>query len=204
MAKCKGKTKSNKPCQREGGDDGWCYQHRPGYEPDNDLTAKRQRFVELYPIYLNGAKAAREAGFAEATANREAHRLLSDADIKKAIEERLEKLSMSKDEVLARLTRMARGSLEPFINTLNDEVIIDLTGVEAQDSLDLLKEVQIDDGQVKIKIHDPMAALVHIGRAHAMFTDNQQLTVKRPEEDMSEEELEKEIERLDDIIDDAG
>lgn len=211
MAKCKGKTKSNKPCQREGGDDGWCYQHQPSAKDDsNELTDKQAAFVREYLVDLNGAAAARRAGYSKESARQIATENLSKPYIRAAIEERLEQQAMSANEVLARLTRIARGSLELFTEIVELEDggkyrRVDLASDEAQNNFDLLTSLSYDAmGRPKIKISDPMSALVHIGRAHAMFTDNQQLTVKRPEEDMSEEELEKEIERLDDIIDDAG
>lgn len=52
------------------------------------LTPKQQRFVDEYLIDLNATRAAKECGYAEATANREGSRLLSNVDIAAAIAER--------------------------------------------------------------------------------------------------------------------
>src|ERR1043166_4571197 len=49
------------------------------------LSARQQRFVELYLVSLNAAQAAKDAGYSEKTANREGSRLLSKVDIQAAL-----------------------------------------------------------------------------------------------------------------------
>lgn len=50
------------------------------------MTPKQQRFVEEYLIDLNATQAAIRAGFSAATAKQQGSRLLSDVDIRAAIE----------------------------------------------------------------------------------------------------------------------
>lgn len=179
--KCKGRTKSGKQCKREVNGSEYCHLHSPESAAggDSEFTDKEWLFICEYPVDCNGAAAARRAGYAKDSARVTASRLLSKANIRAAIEERLEEQAMSANEVLARLTRIARGSLEPFINTETAKPCVDLTGEDAQAALDLLKEVQIDeDGEIKLKIHDPMAALVHLGKAHGVFVDRVEHTGK--------------------------
>ena len=49
------------------------------------LTARRQRFVEEYLLDLNGSQAAIRAGYSEQTATMQASRLLTNANIARAI-----------------------------------------------------------------------------------------------------------------------
>lgn len=75
------------------------------------LTDKQQRFCEEYLIDLNATQAAIRAGYAEAAANREGSRLLSNVDIHARIaelkSERAEKLSIDSEWVLKRLVAIS-------------------------------------------------------------------------------------------------
>lgn len=79
------------------------------------LTPKQQRFVEEYLIDLNGAQAAIRCGYSARTANREASRLLSNADIKQAVDsarnERSEKTKINAQWVLDRLANEATADI---------------------------------------------------------------------------------------------
>lgn len=50
------------------------------------LTPKQREFVRQYMVDLNGAAAAVRAGYAERSARQQAHRLLTNADVRAAIE----------------------------------------------------------------------------------------------------------------------
>jgi phage terminase small subunit len=53
----------------------------------NMLTDKQERFCQEYVIDLNGAAAARRAGYSKKTSNRLGSRLLSNVDIQRRISE---------------------------------------------------------------------------------------------------------------------
>lgn len=76
------------------------------------LTYKKRAFIEEYLIDFNGNQAAIRAGYSKRTARSQAHRLLTNADIQAAIEKRINELSMSADEVIIRLTNIARNGLK--------------------------------------------------------------------------------------------
>lgn len=144
-----------------------------------ELPTKRRQFVIEYLKDLNGTQAAIRAGYAEPTAHQQASRLLTFVKVDTAVRAGLALKAMPADEVLARLADHARGSLEPFINRNSDG---EFTGIDLSDGkpLHLIKEATItkrtyDDDSVettvKIKVHDPQAALVHLGRHHKLFTD---------------------------------
>ena len=58
-----------------------------------------------------------------------------------------------------------------FIETSN-KPFIDLKGANESGLLHLIKKFKYGkDGHVEFELHDSQAALVHIGKIHAMFTD---------------------------------
>jgi phage terminase small subunit len=171
---CKGTTKGGQPCKRKAGPSGYCHLHAP---PDDGLTDRRRRFVDEYLVDLNGTQAAIRAGYAPKGAHSEAYRLLRNVKVRAAIDERLEAAGLTALEVLAGLSDIARGSLAPFINIDGDKPVLDLTSQAAQAALGTLKEVTFgEDGSIKLKLHDKLAALVHLGKAHGVFVDRQELS----------------------------
>ncbi len=57
------------------------------------LAPKQQRFVDEYLVDCNGARAAREAGYAEGSAHVEASRLLRNAKVRAAIQQAMNERS---------------------------------------------------------------------------------------------------------------
>ena len=53
----------------------------------SNLTPRQERFCQKFVYYLNAAKAARNAGYAPRTANREGYRLLQDPRVARRIQE---------------------------------------------------------------------------------------------------------------------
>ena len=66
----------------------------------NQLSPKRQRFVDEYVVDFNGTQAAIRAGYAPKAANEQAARLLANASIKAAVEEKLAEIRR-KNEITA-------------------------------------------------------------------------------------------------------
>lgn len=185
---CEATTRSGGRCSRQAVDGSTrCRQHAEG---SGKLTDQQQRFVEEYLIDLNGAGAARRAGYSEGAARVAAHRLLTNDNIREAINERLARLAMGKDEVLRRLAEQARGSFEPFLVDDPDRpggVRIDLSTADARLAYGALKKVKIktmfidEDARqetVEIELIDSQAALVHLGKAHGLFVEKHEVTGK--------------------------
>lgn len=147
------------------------------------LTTKQRRFVEEYigPANFNAAEAARRAGYSEKTARAIGSENLSKPDIAKAIEDRLNELSMSAAEVTKRLTDWGRGSIGHFQRiTATGEVVTDLSTKEAQDHLHLIREIQVEEirqndefvtAKTKIKLHDAKDATVQLGKIRGLYVD---------------------------------
>lgn len=182
---CKGVTKTGRPCRRAAVEDGYCRQHQHQNAPGDggEVCAKHLRFIDEYIVDLNGAAAARRAGYAADSAKVTAHRLLTNANLRPLIEQRLNERAMSRAEVLARLTDHGRATLAPFI-VLDRErpsgVRIDLSTADADGAFATLKKVKIksrrisstiEEETVEVELVDAQAALVHLGKAHGVFSE---------------------------------
>lgn len=143
----------------------------------SDLTDKQRAFVEHYVLCLNGAEAARRAGYGSAGARQEAYRLLTNVDIRAAIDERLGALAASKSEVLALLTEHARGSMADFFTVKGRGLALDLKKAQQADKLHLVKKYTKTKQGVSIEIYDAQAALALLGKYHGLFTERQDVTV---------------------------
>ena len=152
------------------------------------LNIKQQAFVEHYLTVWNGAEAARRAGY-KTKPNVQGARMLANASIQAAIQERLAELKMGADEVLTRLTDQARGSPAPFLDITDAG---DLIGFNlGQDKpLHLLRKVsmsrrktrdeELDETvtieNISIELYDAQAALTLLGKHHRLFVDRTEHT----------------------------
>lgn len=152
-----------------------------------ELTDKQKRFVEQYCIHFNGARAAREAGYSEETSKQIATENLSKPYLKAAISERLQELTMTADEATKRLTDMARGSIESFLDIdENGRTIIDLSKTEAKSNLGLIKKIkqtkkEFADGAIieisnEIELHDQKDAILNLLKLHGKFVNKTDIT----------------------------
>jgi hypothetical protein len=87
---------------------------------------------------------------------------------------------VSADEVLARLTEHAMGSMGDFISVVlvEEDGIkldrIDLSKAQRAGKLHLIKRLSISKEGISIELYDAMAALVHLGKHFELFSDNKQ------------------------------
>lgn len=136
------------------------------------LRAKQQAFVEHYLKCWNATEAAIKAEYSKRTARQQGSRLLTNVDIKAAIEERLNELKMSADEVLIRLAEQARGDMGEFMGKDTQELIDHprshlIKKYEVHRKTDKHENVY---ETVKVELHDSQTALLNIGKQHGLFT----------------------------------
>lgn len=141
------------------------------------LTDKQQAFIEHYLQCWNASDAARLAGYSMRTAGAIGHENLKKPKIRAEIDERLKALTMSANEVLYRLTEVAQSDLGVFIGLSQSEL-------KEHPQSRLIKKYKrtVTTGKddyhqerVEIELHDPLSALVHIGRHYRLFTDRVQV-----------------------------
>ena len=123
------------------------------------LTAKQSKFVDEYLIDLNGAAAARRAGYSERTANRMASENLSKPDITAAIAARRAVISAKAErsvlDVLADIGRVRKDAMQP-VTDIETGVVAMLSHKDALKALELegkhLGAFEADNTQKKPEI----------------------------------------------------
>lgn len=156
--------------------------------PQPKLTPKQKAFADFYcgQSRGNATDAARRAGYAdpEVSGWQNKQKVAVSGEITRILQSR----TLGGEEVLERLTQHANGTLSHFIYTSGDVATLDLSTEDAQANLHLLKKVKTkrrtggkddekwEEIETEIELHDPQAALVHLGRFHKLFTDKQDIT----------------------------
>jgi len=157
------------------------------------LSPKQKLFAEYYLQTWNATVAARKAGYKGnyPTLRSIGSENLTKPNIKAEISKRLNETVMESDEVLARLASMARGfDISEYtelreIFEINDKgkeflagyaLWINLEKLKDEGFSHLIKKIKNVRGGIEIEWHDPMAALVHLGKYHQLFTDNLDIT----------------------------
>lgn len=154
------------------------------------LSGLQRRFLVEYLTAEkpNATAAAERVGYA--TPNKQGPRLLKNPKIREAIDEYFHAYEMSAREVIARLSDQARGSLGDFLDIGDDyEPTLNLGKARREGKLHLLKKFkqkkvtytnkegeETETEWIEVELHDPQAALVHVGRYHGLFTDKQDIT----------------------------
>lgn len=142
------------------------------------LTDKQQLFVKEYAVCLNATEAARRAGYKTNNGNTLGvigAENLRKPKIRAEIDRLLVERTMKADEVLARLADHAEGSIEDFIsvNELTGWPTFDFNKAKELGKLHLIKKIKYNRNGLleSVELHDPQAALKHLGKAYALFTN---------------------------------
>ncbi len=140
------------------------------------LSIQEGLFVEAYlACNCNGTEAARRAGYKgdKATLKVQAHRLLTRANVRDALDARRRQHAIDAYETLQRLTDHARASMEDFLT----EGQIDLKKAEAEGNLALIKKltervITTEQGDIRtttIELHDAQTALALFMKHHGLL-----------------------------------
>ncbi len=124
------------------------------------VKEKQKRFCEEYLVDCNATQAAIRTGYSKKTARAVGQRLLTNVDIKKYIEQQLQKLKNEKiadaQEVLEYLTSVMRGEQKEQVALLTGEGVQDLV-------------------QKDVSAKDRLKAAELIGKRYALFTEKVEL-----------------------------
>ena len=124
------------------------------------MTAKQKRFCEEYLVDCNATQAAIRTGYSKKTARAVGQRLLTNVDIKKYIDQQLQKLKNEKiadaQEVLEYLTSVMRGEQKEQVALLTGEGVQNLV-------------------QKDVSAKDRLKAAELIGKRYALFTEKVEL-----------------------------
>jgi len=149
-------------------------------EPTTALPPKRAAFAREYLRDLNGARAARDVGYAPKSASVEASRLLDNVDVQAEIT-RLravlaEQTDVTPEKIVAELAAIAFADLGDYIHIHTDGTAsVDLSTMSpgasrAIASVDVV-ESRSGGNRTRIKLHDKHAALVTLARTLGMVQD---------------------------------
>ncbi len=105
------------------------------------LTQRQQVFVERYLICWNASEAARQAGYT-AKPNMAGPRLMAKDSIKARIAERMKELAMEADEVVKRLSDIARGDIGNYLEITRLGSRIDLHKAQEAGLTHLIQKVK--------------------------------------------------------------
>jgi phage terminase small subunit len=139
-----------------------------------DMTDRQRAFIAHYLACLNGAEAARRAGYAPSSARQIAAENLAKPDIRAEIDRRFAESLMPASEVLARLTDIARGSMADFLSPGGrggGGMKLNLKQAADRDALHLVKKYSTGRQGTSIELYDAAAALEQIGKYHKLWTD---------------------------------
>lgn len=135
-------------------------------------TAKQLLFVSYYlgDAKGNATEAARLAGYRSPEI--QGRQVLSKTIVRARIDARLAEVALSANEVLARLSEIAAGSLEEFLEIdAQGRYTLSLAKAKRRGKLHLLKKLKPTEYGLSVEIHDPLAALDKLARYHGLLSD---------------------------------
>lgn len=164
----------------------WFHSYNP--ENENELTQKQEVFLNEYLKCWNASEAARKAGYSENSLRQIAHETLSKPYIQEVIQDRLNSLKMSADESLVALSKIARSSIEDFVDIApsgedeNGEQLAPLPlpnfeKAQQRGQLDLVKKMSWNKGRFSFELYDKQSALNTIAKHHGLLKDHVQIDV---------------------------
>lgn len=123
----------------------------------------------------NASEAARQAGY-RGDPNTIGPRLLANVGIQEAIQERIKESAMQANEVLKRLADVARVNIADFVRECTIPVVdkegnliqeirsFELDWDRVRERGHLIKSITATSNGPKIEVHDPLHALITIGK----------------------------------------
>ena len=159
--------------------------------PTPKLKPKQKAFVEAYFIHAMNATEAYQIVYPKAsyeTARRAASVLMTKRDIQAEIDRRMSEQVMTSNEVLKRLSDMAKANLLPFVRITHEGfTYFDFSHPEAKNYFHLIKKIKTkrtrrvegkgdnaeewEDEWIEVELHDAQSALEKIGKYHRLFKD---------------------------------
>ncbi len=143
-----------------------------------ELTDKQAAFVHHYIVCLNATEAARRAGYQgnAVTLASVGYENLRKPQIRAAIDAALAEAAMPANEVLARLTDQARGTMADILSVKGRGVTLDLKKAAQADRLHLVKKYSKTRQGVSVELYDAQAALQLLAKHHGLLIERQEVS----------------------------
>lgn len=139
-----------------------------------ELDQFEMKFVEEFLQHGNASEAFRKTGlqYNHNSVARRGHEMKQRPHVAAEIAFRMRSEVMNANEVLFRLSNIARGSIGDYIEINEDgSWNFDLLKAKEGKRLGVVKSIQMTRYGTKVELHDPMKALELIGKAHALWVD---------------------------------
>lgn len=140
----------------------------------SEITDKQRRFIDEYCRDFNATRASKEAGYSEKSARQLASRLLSNANIRKAINERLDAISLTAAEVTSLLTAQAYGIMPSRVKVgtkILEDGKTEVTTTEEFDSLRALNTLARARGLFKDDANEEVRLMIVRDLSEVVPTD---------------------------------
>jgi len=132
------------------------------------LSLRQRLFVELYLGNRgNATNAAREAGYKHPEHN--SHRLMENDVVRREINRRVEQHAMPREEVLIRLTAIARGDMGDYIRITKTGFTLALRRARRVGKTHVIRRLKKDKHGYSIELLDPLRALELLGRYYGLW-----------------------------------
>jgi phage terminase small subunit len=142
----------------------------------NGFTAKQQKFINEYLLCLNATKAALRAGYSERTSYAIGQENLKKPEIKAEIDRIIKENTISPEEVLQQLTRMATLDMEDLYDFPGNIPIFDAEKARANGAMSIIDGFKITDKEMTIKFPNKQKALELMAKYHGLLTDKHELS----------------------------
>lgn len=142
------------------------------------LSPKQRLWLHHYltDANLNATEAARLAGYSDegGAARVQGSRMLANVNVIEAVREAIEARAMQPDEIIARLSDMARSSLDDFVTVQADGALtLDMNKAKRRGLLHTFETIKHNKFGVQITRYSALDALDKLARVHKLFGDQQ-------------------------------
>ena len=169
-----------------------------------EFTDKILTFIREYQVDLNASAAAQRAGYGRKWARTIANQILNRphvrAELRRQMEKRARKLDLKAEYILNDLREIAHSDRSQAFSIRDGVLHATDTDLLPESLRRCISKVSQTQFGVKIEFDDRLKALEMLGRHLSLFHDA--LTVNdrraRPLEEMTEEEIDEELARLED------
>lgn len=176
----------------------------PGEHKINGLTERQRLFAYEYLKDLNGTQAAIRAGYKPSNAKSQASNLLKHPAVRAIVDrgraDKQQHLEITQERILEELARIAFAKIGDYISIDNSGHIIIKPGTIDGDAGRPVAEVTDggDTGKLRFKLHDKHKALELLGKHLGIFIDRHHVTLNKDPREMTDEELTKALDELND------
>lgn len=162
------------------------------------LKPKQQLFLNEYLIDMNATQAAIRAGYSPHSAYSMGQKLLKKGEIQAEIQRKLDNSAMKSDEILQRLTGIARADMGDYLDISSVSFQVDLNKAKESDKLKYIRKIKQhthiklgkeDDGDedthIEFELLDQQRALETLAKYRGLLVEKQvhsgdvTLTIKR-------------------------